>query len=252
MQSHLLAWLRGYVEAEIHGQRIEEFLNEAAGAGMPAWGVKRIGGNAVRFGTDLRSFFALRPLLRKTGCKIRVVERRGFPFLLARAESRLFFAAGMVLFVFGVYMLSQLVWKVEVAGNERISGEQVIAAAEKIGIRRFQWKFRLAEPVRLSEELTRALPGAAWVGVEIRGTAVRIRVVEQALPDPRPLMSPRHLVASADAVVTEILVEQGMPMVRRNMRVKKGDILVSGLLGEPGSGRAVVAKGTVKGLVWYE
>lgn len=251
MQSQVLAWFRGYVEVEIRGRNIETLLNEAAETGCPVWGVRRVGEGTVRLYTDLRSFFSWRPLLRRTECKIHVTSRRGLPFWLARMESRLFFMAGMVLFVFGVYLLSQLVWQVEVSGNERIADEEVAAAAEELGIYRFQWKFRLDEPQRLANELMRRMPGTAWIGVEIRGTKVHIRVVEQTVPEPRPLMSPRHLVASADAVVTEILVEQGQVLVRRNMRVKKGDILVSGQIGDEASGRTVVAKGSVKGLVWY-
>src|SRR5690606_23457324 len=64
--------------------------------------------------------------------------------------------------------------------------------------------------------------------------------------------SPRHLVSKTDAVITSIVAEQGRPLVQPNTRVRKGDILISGLLGSDENQQAVVAKGKVFGLVWYE
>src|SRR5690606_16372968 len=106
-----------------------------------------------------------------------------------KMEARIFFAMGLVLFILGIYVLTQLVWHVEVEGNERIPYDDIIAVAEQQGIHPFQWKFKLDEPEVLSRTLTHSLPGAAWVGVEIKGTRIRIKVVEQTLPVPKQLMT---------------------------------------------------------------
>jgi similar to stage IV sporulation protein len=90
------------------------------------------------------------------------------------------------------------------------------------------------------------------VGVEVIGTQVRIQVVEQTIPEQRQLMNPRHLVANVDAVISEIYVEHGRPKVRLNTKVKKGDLLISGVIGDEENERAIVAKGVVKGIVWHE
>lgn len=64
----------------------------------------------------------------------------------------------------------------------------------------------------------------------------------------KELVNPRHLVSNSDAVVTHIYAEKGMPQVRKNDRVKKGQVLISGLQ----AGQSVVSKGEVKGVVWHE
>ena len=252
MQSRLLAYMRGYVLVEIAGNGLEAFCNAAVEAGCAIWNVSRISPQRIRLYADLRSFFAFRALLKQTGCRSKVLRRYGLPFVLRRLEMRLFFVGGFAVFIAGLYVFSQMVWQVQIEGNERISYDQVVKAAEQQGIRRMQWKFKLEEPSLLSQRLTQALPGAAWVGVDISGTQVRIQVVEQAVPEQRELMSPRHLIATADAVVTGIYVERGRALAKTNMRVKQGDILISGLIGSNEHGRTVVAQGSVRGLVWHE
>jgi similar to stage IV sporulation protein len=252
MQTNILTYIYGYVELEMIGGDIERLVNRAYSEGLSLWRINWTAPNRIHLHIDLKSFFLLRPLLRDCGCKIRVGRRHGLPFLLAKMETRLFFVAGLLCFILGIYLLSQVVWKVEVTGNERIDYDQVIVAAEEIGIRPFQWKFRLQEPQVLSRQLTQSLDGAAWIGVEIYGTRVKIRIIEQTVPENKPLMNPRHLVSKYDAVVTKIYVEQGKSAVKVNAKVKKGDVLVSGRIGSDEHASIVIAKGNVRGLVWHE
>jgi similar to stage IV sporulation protein len=95
------------------------------------------------------------------------------------------------------------------------------------------------------------LPGTAWVGVHISGTHLTIKIVESTVPDKLPLMNPRNLVASKNALITEIMAIKGRPVVKPNMYVRKGDLLISGIIGMEPNTQIVVATGTVKGLIWY-
>lgn len=148
-------------------------------------------------------------------------------------------------------MLSTMVWSIRVEGNEKLPLRiywQLLARR----VYPFQWIWRLDEPDKLSKGLLAQLPGVSWIGVQRTGTSIKIQVVESKQPDIKPLLSQRHLISRTDAVVTEIYAEQGRPVVARNSRVKKGDILISGALGDEENVQYVVAKGEVKGLVWHE
>ncbi len=158
---------------------------------------------------------------------------------------------GIVGFVAGIYLLSSVVWSIKVEGNEKLKTADILQAAQQQGLRVHQWKWRLKDPDTMSKELHGKLPGTAWVGVQVRGTQLIIKVVESRLPEDRPLMNPRHLVASKNALVTQIIAEKGKPMVRPNTYVRKGDILISGIIGDEANSSTVVSQGTVKGLVWY-
>lgn len=119
-------------------------------------------------------------------------------------------------------LFCSMIWTVRIEGNERIASDDLLAAARQEGIYPFQWIWRMDEPDKLSKRLTSRVPGLSWVGVERTGTSITIQVVEADQPEQRPLLSQRHLVSRADAVITGIYAEQGRPVVGINSRVKKG------------------------------
>ncbi|WP_195572693.1 sporulation protein YqfD [Paenibacillus sp. 1001270B_150601_E10] len=243
---------RGYIRIAVRGKHTEQFINELYTKEMMIWDISRIGENQVSMMLMLPDFFRLRPLLKRTGCRVHVMERHGLPFSVKQVRKRTFFITGLFLFLFGLYMLSSLVWTIEVKGNERIHAEEVLAAAKEEGVYPFQWSFRLKKMDELSKEIHAHLPDATWVGVAKQGTKIVIHIVESAMPDDRKLVNPRHLVANTDAVVTQIIASQGKAVVRPNTRVKKGNVLISGIIGSTDMPRIVPAEGIVKGLVWHE
>jgi len=252
MRGSWIHYLRGYVTVKLIGGDAERFLNEATAAGLLLWDIAYTGKGPLTFRVTVPDFFRLRPLLKRCGSRTRIAERRGLPFQMARLSRRKTFAAGMLGFVCALFVLSSLVWDVQVEGNRSISEETVLKAAREEGLYPFQWSFRLKDSSELARRLAGRLPDAAWVGVDKTGTKVSITIVESAKPEEKKPEGPRDLVASADAVVTKIVAENGRPKVKANQRVRKGDVLISGFIGEGERKKAVVSKGEVRGIVWYE
>jgi similar to stage IV sporulation protein len=163
----------------------------------------------------------------------------------------LFFLAGAALFLGMLFTLQALVLEVDVVAPASVGAAHVREVAALEGVHRGQWKARLPAPDQLAERLAQRLPEAAWVGVRFLGTHCEIRVVGRTLREPLARLAPRHIVATHDAVVTAIHADKGMPMVRPNDHVLRGQILISGLVGDETHNQRVAATGTVRGLVWY-
>jgi similar to stage IV sporulation protein len=248
-------WLqrfRGIVTVQVRGGRPEEFVNDCLKDGLALWSIRRTSQSEMEFDVQVPDYFRLKPYLKRTGCRVHVIRRRGLPFWLRKAGKRKFFAVGTVLFFIVMYLLSSLVWDIEVRGTERIKQEDLLAAARAEGVYPFQWSWKLPEPSQLAARLSTRLPDAAWIGVEKKGTRIIFQVVETKRPNAAQLNSPRHIIASADAVVTRIIANKGRPVVRVNAKVKKGQTLISGTIGAPPNTGTVVADGEVRGLVWHE
>ncbi|MCM3627276.1 sporulation protein YqfD [Paenibacillus glycanilyticus] len=252
MAGQWLQWIRGVVTVHIRGGQPERLVNRALEGGLELSSIRWTSDKLLEFELSVGDFFRLRPFLKETGCRAHVTKREGMPFWLVRIEKRKFFAIGIGLFFIGIYLLSSLVWSVEVKGNVKLTEEQVLKAAKSEGIFPMQWSFRLKDKDQLAKELVTDLPGATWVGVEKKGTRIVIEIVEATEPEKVDLQNPRHLIASNDAVITEIYTEKGRPVVKKNMKVKKGQTLISGTIGGGAYTKSVVAKGSVRGLVWYE
>jgi similar to stage IV sporulation protein len=157
----------------------------------------------------------------------------------------------MLLFAAVLFLMSSIIWQVNVVGNEKIKTAYILEIAKQQGIRPWQWKFKLKNPESLSRELQRLLPSTSWVGIQYHGSHLTIEIVESAEPEAKPLLNPRHLVASTNAIITQIKAERGMPMVKTHAFVRKGDVLISGFVGTVPNQQVVVAKGSVMGEVWY-
>ncbi|WP_223067142.1 sporulation protein YqfD [Paenibacillus caui] len=248
MKEPAFSFLRGSVTVVIRGGDLEQLINRLGEQGIGVWEIKPLPDRRMELSLMVGDFFALRPLLKQTSCRVHVKKRRGFPFLLSRLLQRKWFAVGLLLFFLMIAAMSSLVWDVEVEGNVKIPTEDIKLAAKQEGLFPFQWKFKLSEQDKLSKNLARKLEGVSWVGVTIHGTKATIEVVEATKPKEQKLASPRNLISKSDAVITYIYAERGYPQVTKNDRVKKGTILISGVQG----GRSVVSKGEVKGLVWHE
>lgn len=244
--------LRGYVWVKLIGGEPEKFLNAVTTEKISLWNISFTTAGNLTFGVSIPDFFRLRPLLRLNGSRTRIISRHGLPFRMARLARRKVFAGGMLLFIAALFILSTLVWNVRIEGDSTIPEEKIRQAAKAEGIYAYQWSFRLQDAASLSQRLARHLPEAAWIGVDKQGTAITITVIDSTKPEQKPLEGPRHLVAKTDAVITRIVAENGRPKVERNDRVRKGDILISGILGDDKHSKLVVSKGKVIGLVWHE
>lgn len=252
MKNPALTHLRGYVAIRVRDGQPEQFINALTQAGIAIWDVTPVASDSMELKLHLKDFYDLRPILRRTGCRMHVTGRFGVPFYAANLWKRKFFAAGMLLFAVILFVMSSLIWDVKVEGNVKLASDDILEVAKQEGIYPFQWTFRLKHPDKLARQLNVKIPNTSWVGVTRRGGAVTIQIVESAEAEKKPLTNPRHIVSKSDAVITDIYSEQGKPLVSKNDRVKKGQILISGVLGNEEFSQIVVAKGTVKGLVWHE
>lgn len=242
-----LLQVRGVVTVVVRGEGMERLINELSKQNVEIWNLKSLTDRTMEMNIGVADFFQLRPLLKRTGCRIQIKERAGLPFFMMRLWRRKGFLFGFSIFIAIIFCLSSLVWDIKVVGNDKIATEDVLIAAQKEGIYHFQWIFRLPEQDKLSANLTRNLPGSSWVGVSRTGTSITIQVVEATEPT-KELLNPRHFISKSDGIVTYIYAEKGQPEVKKNERVKKGQILISGIQG----GKMVVSKGEVRGNVWHE
>ena len=83
-------YLKGYVIVEVSGYTLEKFMNLAIRHQNTFWNIKRKDGK-IYLSTTIEGFKRLKPYAKKARCRMRIVEKRGLPFLTFRYRKRVMF-----------------------------------------------------------------------------------------------------------------------------------------------------------------
>ncbi|GAE26975.1 stage IV sporulation protein [Halalkalibacter wakoensis JCM 9140] len=256
MKNNWTNHLHGYVRVRIDGDYPETFLNRCIKEGISIWQIKKIGDKRIVCYMDVNDAKRIRPLLRMTHCKVTFIQRNGLPFLVKRILARSGFVGGLAAFLVIMFILSNMVWGVEIKGASPQVEHELRQVVTEMGIKRGAFQFSLPSVELIQRDVTELVQGATWVGVRQKGTTFEFEVVEQQLPEEAERYSPRHLVSTKKAIIRKIFVEHGQALVKPNDFVEKGDRLVSGYIGkdeaEDEEKELVPAQAVVLGEIWYK
>lgn len=252
MKNEWIPNITGNVRLKVQGKYPELFINRCTSNNVQVWNVKRIDEDTLLCSLKLDEVSHLRKIARTSGCKITFIEKNGLPFLTRKVWKRKGFLIGSFVFLLCLFILSNMVWGIEIEGASPQVEHQLNQSISEIGIKKGALQFFLPAPQDIQTIITDEIADATWIGVEKRGTTYHFQVVEKEIAEREPKDRPGHIVASRKALIHDLFIEKGQPLVEINDFVKRGDLLVSGLIGREGEEKRVAAKGSILGEMWYE
>ncbi len=188
----------------------------------------------------------------REGIGLTLEGRRGIIALLIAVFGRHGAVLGAAVACLLVAFSSSLVWRVEIEGNECLGTREIKAVLGEAGVREGARHKSLDENAA-EAALQLALPEVAWASVYRRGTTVYVKLRERSAGSvPSAHDAPAHLVAATDAIVREIHSVHGQVVTERGRVVRKGDLLISGIVAGAHSDRLLSAEGEVIGEVGGE
>ena len=220
--------MKGAVRIRLTGYSPERFLNLCNFKGLEIWDIRCVDGD-YEFWMTLGDFRRVRPLVRKSKVRLKIVSRRGLPFFLKRNRKRKMWATGAACFFLLLYAMSLFIWDIEFEGNYRYTddtlsrylGERSVVC----GMRKY-----LVDCPRLESELRAAFPEISWVSARVSGTRLLIHIKEnQVLSDiEKEDEAPTDLMARKEGVIRSMIVRSGSAQVSLGESVEAGQILVKG------------------------
>lgn len=242
--NRLTNYCTGFLLLRLTGQNRAAFLSECARAGIPQWGVRQQGGH-VLLCSSVQGFLSMRKPARKYRCQVEVLSRRGVPFLLQKARRRLFFSLGAIFFAGLLWLLTSMVWRVEVEGSHKVAAADILPVVRAAGLDVGTWR-REVDSERIATAILREFPELAWAGVRLKGSVAIIQLVDRAVIPPI-LRLPGDVVAARAGVITRIIAFSGEVRAAAGDTVARGQLLLSGATAQGGH-----ASGLVEARVWYE
>ncbi|MGN0332111.1 MAG: sporulation protein YqfD [Lachnospiraceae bacterium] len=241
MLSQLISYIQGYLCIRINGNSTERFLNACRHREIRLWGLRAVHG-AYEMNISIRDFKKLKPVIRKTGTKVVMVKKFGLPFCLYRRRKRKMFFVGAVLCVFLIFWMSRYIWNIDIEGNISRTDETLIEFLKTRSIQSGMEKSKV-DCARIVKDIRKEYDDIIWVSAYIKGTRLMIHIKEN---EDSPLLIekkieeneeqqpeeivPEDIIAVRDCTIDTVIIRNGILMVKPGSKVKKGDVLVSGLV----------------------
>lgn len=117
-----LKYIKGYVRIRIWGMAPERFMNLCSNRDLLLWDIVK-DGDVYTMCISLKAFYELRPIARKTGTRVVILQRVGLPFFMPVIWARKIFCLGLLLSVAFWILSSYFVWDIECNGNYQITDD---------------------------------------------------------------------------------------------------------------------------------
>ncbi len=166
-------------------------------------------------------------------------ESKGFLSVIEKYKNRYGIIFGIFILILSVYASSLFVWRIDVEGNINVSNEEIIETLEKSGfsvgsfVPNVNYDTLHNKFLLLSNDI-------AWISVNINGNVAKVKVRERLTEKEELKTTYTNVVSKYDAQITMIQLYNGKKVVSIGDVVKKGDILVSGVLNSQSQGTRYV------------
>ena len=249
----ILSLLLGYVRIEVEGYYVERFINICTNKKFLIWNLKRKNGVNLLLNIGITDFKKISKICKKTNCKVRILKKRGIPFLLNKYKKRKIFVISLVIIFILIFISSRYIWNIEIKVQDNMEIEDIQQDLENIGLKRGILKKNI-DTTQIINEIRLKRDDISWVGIDIEGTCVKVNIVK-AKESPEIIDNSDYcdIIASKPGEITKIVAQNGTAMVKTGDFVQVGDILIGGFIdGKYTERRKLHSLGEVIAKVKYE
>ncbi len=195
---------------------------------ITVWDVERESELSALVSMSNADFKKAMKILKKAGASIEIRKRSGSWGLLYKMCRRSLLIAGCIVIAILTVMLPTRIFFWEVAGNDNIPANFIIAQLQQEGVS-FGCKRSEIRSEKIKNQLLAQIPQLEWVGVTTSGCVAKIWVSEsQTIKENEKDEAFGNIVAVCDGIVNTVTVTKGNPICKPGQAVQKGQVLISG------------------------
>lgn len=227
---NIIRSLKGYVIFEAEGEEVYRLLNQAYVSNILLWSVKEHQ-DKITATVSYKDFKELTKMSKSFGIKITPLKYSGIIRYFNQYKNRIGLAVGIALFMLFLFVSSSVIWEIEVEGNEKVSDETIISLMNDGGIKLWRNCDNI-DAKKLADNIASKVNEIDWLGINIIGSKVIVKVKEVDEPPEVYSKDPCNIVASKDGVIVSVETYDGRSTVQKGDVVKKGDLLISGIISD--------------------
>ena len=248
----LLEYAIGYVNIVIEGYYIEQFINICNNKQIDLWNIKKENSIKIFANVQIGDFKRLKPICKKTKCKVKIQNKKGLPFVIRKYKKRKFFFVFLLLIILTIIILSNFIWNIEIESDADIPKEEILELAKSEGLEIGKRKGAI-DTKAVINKIRLERDDISWVGIEIDGTNATIKLVK-ADEKPEIINDDEYcnIVADKNAMILKVSAQNGTPLVKEGDIVTNGDVIVAGWMEGKYTGKQYVhAQAEIQAKVWY-
>ena len=247
----LLKYLLGYVNIKIEGYFVEKFINKCVNNKIFLWNTKRKKSTIVYTNVGIKDFKRLTKISKATNCKVKILNKKGLPFLLHKYKKRKIFLIIIAVILIILFILSKFIWNIKIEGLDKINQSEISTLLTEKGLKIGKLKSKINKQ-KIINEIRLERGDIAWIGIAVEGTNATVKIVESdAKPEVINEEDYCNITADKNAQIVKISAQNGIPVVKEGDIVTKGDILIASWIeGKYTGTRYVHAEGEVQAKVW--
>ncbi|KNF09348.1 sporulation protein YqfD [Gottschalkia purinilytica] len=255
-------YFRGYVIIKVEGLTLERFINLAISKDIFLWDIVRLDYTTLEAKVSIKGFRDLKEIVRTVGCRISIKDKNGFPFFASKFKYRKMLLSGFGVAIALIIYLTSFIWSIEIIGNEKIKEEKILADLKNINVKLGIKKSKL-DTDKVKGFLLSKSQEFSYVSVYTKGTKLIVDVKERDIqPERIEDDTPCNIVSKKKAVIEKVIAKNGKRVVEKGDIVKKGQVLISGIIQDESMEESteesaeepflVHSNGSVLGRTWYK
>ena len=248
----LFNYIIGYIRISIEGYYIERFINICRNNKIAIWNLKRDKNVKLELNVGIRDLRRIAKIAKQTKCKMKIVRKKGMPFIFNKYKKRKIFFVFLLLIIILLAISSNFIWNIEIIeeNNEKIENIYQDVVDNGLSIGKLKSKINTKEiinRIRLNRE------DIAWMGIELKGTNARVRVVKAtSKPEIIDESDYCNIVSDKQGIITKINAQNGTIAVKVGDTINVGTTLINGWMEGKYTGiRYVHARGEVEAKIWH-
>lgn len=248
----LFNYIIGYIRISIEGYYIERFINICRNDKIAIWNLKRDKNVKLELNIGIKDLRKIKKIARQTKCKVKILRKKGLPFIFNRYKKRKIFFVFLLLIVILLSISSNFIWNIQIIEEDNKKLENIQNDISDCGLTIGKLKAQIntkeiINKVRLKRD------DIAWMGIELKGTNAIIKIVKStSKPEIIDETDYCNIVSDKQGVITKINAQNGTIAVKVGDTVNIGTPLINGWMEGKYTGiRYVHAKGEIEAKVWH-
>lgn len=248
----LLNYILGYVRITVEGYYIERFINICRKNKIIIWNLKRDKSVQLNLNIGIKDFKKIKKIAKKTKCKVKIIKKKGLPFLFNRYKKRKIFFGFLLLILILIGISSNFIWNIEIKIENAEQLDNIYEDITSAGLETGKMKNKI-NTKEIINQIRLKRNDIAWMGIELKGTNAIVKLVKaERKPDIVDEEDYCNIVSDKVGVITKINAKNGTLAVNVGDTVKVGTVLINGWMEGKYTGiRYVHAQGDIEAKVWY-